>query len=522
MSGKEYRLIGKLYHECVKPQKIVPNVDNFFDLVLDVPCNTPTQSGILQYDYFTASTLIEFKKKLSDQEKYIKNLDKFFGILSSEQKNEFNEKLITITKNVTSFSNTVIRSPKDETEDKIELYDEREKTKLSSYYAAKNNNYNLSYNVFLLIHLAVYKRLPSNFFFGINYQNDLDEFNEEVTCKYGVTSKPGTRAIITLAERSIEKDNKEPNLFALYEYADMLYYGSENGPTKNFKAAYENYKRISSTNNNSPCHPLAQWTLAYIYYNYHQPKTELENCDNIEEIDDMSRLEQIEKAIENASYAYNLVNNPAAANILGKICMITEENLEGIEETRQKYNLKSAEDYFTDAVEQNYIYAYANLANIYLEKIFTDENNQIEHLNNYLLTLKKQADQYEPWAANTLGLFYLNGVIKSRNNEENTKTFDEYIDRNRSFLFFSQATIYFNDKNSGWAYANMIIYFPRKYIADEKYTLLKSHLTRLSKINNLAAIAFVKEHFLNTYKVFETEDFCRQLLSVLDEEKKDD
>ena len=317
MANKEYRIIGRLYYDCIKPVHIVSSVDEYFDLVLSVPCNTPTQSGILQYDYFTTNALIDFKEKITDQDEFIDNLNKHFADLSPDQQNTINSRLNAIASSVINYSNFVIRSPKDYSDDKMENYDTRELTKLSSYYSAKSETYNLAYNVFLLIHLAVYKRLPSNFFFGINYQKDLNEFNEEVTCKYGVTSKPGIRAIISLAERGGDGDDSTPNLFALYEYADMLYYGSENGPTKNINAAFKTYKMISSTNDNSPCHPLAQWTLAYIFYNYHQPKTELEHCDAIPDIEKMSRLEQLKEAIRYAKYAYDLVNNPAAANILG-------------------------------------------------------------------------------------------------------------------------------------------------------------------------------------------------------------
>lgn len=514
MANKEYRIIGRLYHDCIKPMHIVSSVDEYFDLILMVPCNTPTQSGILQYDYFTTNALIDFKEKLIHQDAFINNLDKYFSELSMNQKNNINDKLKDIANSVVNYSNFVIRSPKDYSNDKMENYDSRERTKLSSYYSAKSETYNLSYNVFLLIYLAVYKRLPSNFFFGINYQQDLDEFNEEVTCKYGVTSKPGIRAIISLAERGSNGDSSAPNLFALYEYADMLYYGSENGPTKNINTAFKTYKMISSTNNNSPCHPLAQWTLAYIFYNYHQPKTELENCDPIPEIEGMPRLEQLKEAIRYAKYAYDLVKNPAAANILGKICSISESEINGIEESKKEANLKSAEEYFQSAADQNYIYAYASLANLHLENIFDDPVHQTEHLEQYILTLKKQADQYEPWAANKLGLFYLNGEIESRKTKEKL-IFKDYIDRTRSFLFFSQATSYFNDTNSGWAYANMIINFPKKYIGDEELTTLKQHLERLKNIGNSGAIQYVLNNFIDTYSPFESEESCKSLLSII-------
>ena len=194
--------------------------------------------------------------------------------------------------------------------------------------------------------------------------------------------------------------------------------------------------------------------------------------------------------------------------------MITESEIEGIEAAKKDAGLKSAIDYFQNAAEQNYIYAYANLANIYLENIFDDPEHQTEHMDKYILTLKKQADQYEPWAANKLGLFYLNGEIESRKTGKKL-VFSDYIDRNRSFLFFSQATSYFNDTNSGWAYANMIINFPKKYIGDEDLSTLKQHLERLKSINNTGAIQFVTTRFLDTYSTYEDKKSCESLLSIL-------
>lgn len=514
MSNESYRLMGQLYHLCFKKYRLTKTTNDFFELVMGVPCTTPTQSDIFQYDFYSKNALSDFKEILGNQDTFIKCIEKYIVELNATSRVEFNSIITNIVSSVTDYSEYGSRSESFD-EKTFKPYEKNELERLKSYYSAKSDNFSLAYNIFLLVYLSVYKRLPVNFFFGTTYEKDLTEFNEEVTCKYGVTSKPGIRAIISLAERN---NHEGANIFALYEYADMLYYGSENGPSKNINAAFKTYKLISSTNDNSPCHPLAQWTLAYIYYNYHQPKTELENCDIIPEIEGLKRIERLKEAIRYAKYAYDLVNNPAAANILGKICMITDKEVPGIESIKKEAGLKEAKEYFQDAAKQEYVYAYANLANIYLEEIFDDPANQIQHLDDYLLALKRQADQYEPWAANKLGLFYLNGEVVSRRTGEKlsfTEAPNDYRDRTRSFLFFSQATSYFNDTNSGWAYANMIINFPRKYIGDEELSTLKQHLERLNGIKNSGAIKYVIDNFIDTYSPFESKESCEDLLSII-------
>ena len=260
MAGNTHRIIGRIYYESLKPIKVFSTTDQYFQNFLKLDCGDNAQSDILQYDYFSKPVLIKIKEELKNEKGFIDNLNLYISGLSKEQRSDFNSSLKDIVDSVENYSNSHIASIDKAASDAMENYDAREKKRLSIYYSAKGEIFNLAYNTYLLIYFAAYKKLPSNFFFGINFQKDLNEFNEEVTCKYGVTSKPGIRAIISLAERKTDT-----NLFALYEYADMLYYGSDNGPSKNIKLAFDKYLEISSTNENSPCHPLAQWTLAYIF-----------------------------------------------------------------------------------------------------------------------------------------------------------------------------------------------------------------------------------------------------------------
>ena len=237
MARGVYRLIGRLYYEGFKKHNLINNTHDFFDLTMGVPCTTPTQSDIFQYEYFSSSALSDFKKKLSDQDAFIYNLGKFLH-LNSDMRLEFNELLVDIIASVKDYSEYSFRSKNFDKKNHFKQYNQNECLRLKSYYSAKKESFNLAYNVYLLIYLAVFKRLPVDFYFGTNYEKDLLEFNAEVTCKYGVTSKPGIRAIINLAKRS---NNEGANIFALYEYADMFYYGSENGPSKNINTAFYSF-----------------------------------------------------------------------------------------------------------------------------------------------------------------------------------------------------------------------------------------------------------------------------------------
>lgn len=496
MSKKSYGIIGQLYHNGFKPLHIFKTTNDYFSFLFSLECNTPTQAGIMLYDYFTITALQDIKKSLSSADTFLDRIRKYTNDLSQEQKNTFNNVLLTITSTIETYAISNVRSSKQDFDPSIlESYDFHELEKIRSYYSAKENTYNLAYNIYLLTYLAVYKHLPSNFFFGINYQSQLDEFNTEVTCKYGVTSKPGIRAIINLAKR---KDPlKDPNLFAMYEYADILYYGRENGPAKDINMAFDIYKSISSTSDQSHCHPLALWTLSYIYFNYHQPKSELECCDTIPSIESLSRLEQVSEAIRYAKYAFSLDSNPAAANILGKISLLTDDDVDGMYELKKKYQLKEPVDYFKEAVSQNYIYAYGNLSWIYLERIFNDDENINSNLDSYLRILKLQAEQNEPWAANTLGVFYHDGIVKSKKTEQ-TKYFKEYIDFSKSFLFLNMAIqSEFTDQNSAWALANILVFFPERFF--DRTDLIELHLIKISQIDNPKAKDFLHKHFESIY-----------------------
>ena len=367
-----YRIMGKLYHKAFKSFSVSKTINDFFDHVLKVPCTPPTQADIFHFDYYSKQALLDFQNLLSDQDKYVAHLESRVKHLSGEQRRDFNSKLYSIVTSVENYSPYGERT-KEFDESGYRTYESRDLDSLAVYLSDAEEHFSLSYNIYLLIYLSVYKCLPRNFFFGTRYMPSLMEFNEEVTCKYGINSRPGTRAIINLVKKA---DAKDVNIFALYEYAEMLFYGIQNGPEPDINAAFEAFKSISNMNDGSPCHPLAHWSLSFIYFNYRQRGSELEDCDIIPELDDMELIDRVTKSLIHAKYAFILTKNPAAANILGKICMLTDDDVPGIEEIIKKHRLKTAVDYFEEATKQNYIYAFGSLSNVYLEKMFEDPTNQ--------------------------------------------------------------------------------------------------------------------------------------------------
>ena len=486
-------LIGNLFLEF-KKHSLVLNHEDFFKYLISadyIPySNTNVWAFISKHDYFNRSCYDDTYKALCNIDEYLENTRRLCKKLDITQRASLNEKLYQILKDITEYCSKRTTNGKAV----FSLYNENIKKKLLGYYYIKKEHYSLEYNIYLFIFFAVCKTLPDNFFYGINYRNDLKEFNDKIVCKYGVTSEPGIRAIIELAETN--------NIFALYEYADMLYYGKINGQIRNLELAIQIYNKAAGINVvtgaiESACHPLALWTLAYIYFNYHRKKNELENCETIPYIEMLSIEQRIEKSIIYAQASMDIIDSVAAANVLGRIAQVAPYYL------KEKYNLQTADYYFNHSAAGGYIYAFNNLANIELHKIFFDEDNKAKHLKSFIDYLYASAKRYEPWAATTLGRFYLNGIVtlKGENSQDDlTTNFPSFINKDKAKECFKLATNYFNDSNSAWAYENLITNFPEDYTSN--IDLLKKHVLRIKELRNKKAFNALKDEIPNVYKNF--------------------
>ena len=230
---------------------------------------------------------------------------------------------------------------------------------------------------------------------GIN--KDRQEFIDTVLTKYGCTGKPGKFIIYKLANR------EDPNSIALYEAAELEYYGNGCSSEPNFQKAYEYYyKAISSSNFN----PLAAWSLGFVLYNYKNPKDALSSS-TIIEIENLTEEERIFKAMEYSTKSFNR-GCPAAANVIGKIFKDEKISNSVKEELVRRYQLdpRFYEDpniCFKIAADSGYVYAKNNLAEYY-SSIAEDGDENFELAYKYL---KESADLGEPYAMNRYAYFYL-------------------------------------------------------------------------------------------------------------------
>lgn len=423
-----------------------------------------TMASIALYDFFPAGerdTLNTLFHKKEEQKKYIDSLSEFLSPLSSDQKVNLNIFLLQTIKETTNYGKK--RKPIPDKADDWANYDEDMKNRLISYYNQKISDPKTTpYNVFLFICFSVDKKLPPFFTYGQKYLSDLEEFNENILCKYGVISEPGKRAIVELAFR---KDGTG-NIFALCEYGDMLYYGDSSLGSPNYAEAiriYEVAAGVKKTKDmETVCHPLALFSLSYIFFNYHR-RGKLKNISDIEYLERYTELERVEIAINYSKLSLSFLETGAAYNNLGVISETLSPDL------LEKYKLKPAQFYYEKATTYDYVYAYNNLASLEAKLLDNDPEHEMLHLTRCLEYLSHSAADYEPWSANWLGNFYLSGKIRGSD-----KTYDELINRDLAKEYFFKALQYYIDRNSAWAAANLIVYFPEIYISDIE--LLYSHI----------------------------------------------
>lgn len=353
-------------------------------------------------------------------------------LLLKKRHKELNNQLISILNKEYIYAKKYVKNKNG----KIEYleYGKKECEVMRAFFKLKENNGDISYHLYSVIYFALKKELLPNFCYGANYEKDLKEFNDKVLIMYGVTSKQSRKAVLSLAEKN--------NMFALSEKGDMYYYGYGEGIEKDIEKAYHTYKKAAGLvqgEMSSFSHPLALWSLAFILFNYRRKRTALENCKKIKELEGIEEKERIRRAIQYAwnSYHFRNENHPPSANILGKAMLLTEDEVEGIDEIRSEFNLELAEYYFKTAADAGYMYSITNYAFLEAEKIFTDDvSKRREHLDNYLEYMQMAHEQHNPTGSNELGDFYRTGKIYRR-------TFVIYS-RTEEYIAFSD---YINDFN---------------------------------------------------------------------------
>ena len=301
------------------------------------------------------------------------------------------------------------------------------------------------------------------------YKVDEQILNENVFEKYGYSSPSSEREIICLALTG--------NKAALKSYADLLFYRKINCHD-NYKKAFSLYCEaaditfdgydITCTGNGTP---LAYYVIGYYMVNY-RCESILKRCETIDTIENLTREERLSLALDLAKATLSVCKSPAAVNLIGRV-------INEIPSLAEKLDEKvTAEECFELAAEEGYVYACNNLAAKEADMIVKGVGDISAHVNNFIHYMTISADRYEPYAANRLGLFYMIGEVRSSSGD--TVRLHDYINIPFAKKYFTKATVY-PDRNSAWAYFNLIKYFHKDY--DSNIDLLNEHMDCIKELN---------------------------------------
>lgn len=344
-----------------------------------------------------------------------------------------------------------------------------------------------------------------------DYLKDFDEYIGRVVSKYGFSSQSAEREIISLAYQG--------NTVALKTYGDLLFYKKiyrKNPYREAFKLYLQAAGIDSDTGiNDAHAYPLAFWSVGYYLVNYRR-ESYLKKSERIDYIENMGMEDRLLDALELAYACINNMEAPGAVNLIGRILSEAAGDEEVFAYLKDRLNfclanpelvkitkvsridspedcMNAAESYFMAAADMGYVYSCNSLASREADRILKlcDEyghkygdkaDGEIpEHIDKYIHYLKTAADKYEPYAANKLGLFYLNGEIKGSGSGSEAKvTFREYADGTRAKEYFLKATVY-PDASSAWAFFNLIKYFPKDY--DNNIELMNEYMDSIKELN---------------------------------------
>ena len=337
------------------------------------------------------------------------------------------------------------------------------------------------------------------------YEEDLKEYSDNVLVKCGTSSKSAERETICLAQAG--------NTVAQNFYADMIY-NKKILRKKPYSDAFYLYMQAAGISVDASgewkcggkANPLAFWSVGYYLVNYKRENVLLK-CDTIPEIESLSMDDRLSMALELAVNCINHDEIPGAINLVGRILSEASKSdelfevispvikvyLVGREIPESSEVIESCDDrekcaeiselFFVAAAKLGYVYACNSLAAKEADRIVAESQNgaatedMVENVINYICYLRIAADRLEPYAANRLGLFYMNGEIKGNGG---TVTFKEYVDHAIAYEYFKKATVY-PDANSAWAYLNLMKYFHKDY--DLNIDLMNEHMDYIKMLS---------------------------------------
>ena len=512
---KTYGLIGKLYHDVISDysfrmlndksqrERSVSPRRYFLEHWLDI--DDRYWNSLANCDTFESYYFDKVNSRISNDEEFEKEVGNDLKWLNKNKETVLN-KLVEALENTACYKN--------ERDGELKCYDSEAKNRLIKYIKSYND-IGIAHYIRWYIYFAVNRSVPLDFSESARTQEDLEEFSEKVLKRVGCSTKHAIREVIYLANR---KPN--PNTVALYEYADLLFFGNAEGIKQDMNEAFKKYKIAANIDNateqfkggSSHSNPLALWSLSYIYFNYKNPtiKGSLSDTHKIPELDILSFRDRIWRATKRASQAYSFSELPCAANTLGLIARLLDEDINSldadsdpeIQELKQEiptikkeFNLRDSTYYFKEAAKNGFVYAYNNLAEEERRKFIKEIDNpesQKEHLDNYLGYLEKSANLDEAYAANKLGRIYLEGYKIIDSNIEEDKLNESIIDQEKAFRYFYKAyKAYhvFYDVYSAWACAHLCKYFSNRLREDE-ISDIKEIIDKYGDVEGLRELAY--------------------------------
>lgn len=344
----------------------------------------------------------------------------------------------------------------------------------------------------------------------VGYSEEYEKFSKAVTSKYGMSSEAADREVLYLA--------KCGNKAAIKAYADMIFYRKiefsdyyEKAFNLYLEAADISIGKGGELIYGNAGIPQAFAMLGYYYFNYKRDG-HLKDCTDIAAIENLgenSDALRLKYALYLSFSCLKYEKVPAAVNLVGRVLgeiskseelfSALKEDIASLEDTiKTPEDCETASDfYYNEAAECGYVYACNSLASkaadevvkMCLEKLQKGEENgtltanpsqEISlEIDKYVEYLKMAAEKYEPYAANKLGLFYMVGEIRSARFDA-LFNFRSYCNSAKAKEYFTLATMYPN-KNSAWAYYNLLKYFPKDY--NSNIELMNEHMDCIKRLD---------------------------------------
>jgi len=377
-----------------------------------------------------------------------------------------------------------------------------------------------------------------------SYEAHLQEYNEGILRKYGVSSQSAEREIISMADKG--------NTVALKLYGDMVFY-QKILRRHYYRDAFELYMRSAgitveedgSFMSSGIAYPLAFWWIGYYLVNYRK-ESFLAKCEPIAVIDSMTTEDRLAYALELAAACLDYEKAPGAINLIGRIFREISENPELFEKLKTQASdiLHShdfirkeiltvpfdcsaveecgeiAETFFLAAAREGYVYACNNLAareadrivelakqiqaeqDISEKQVSGESRDNLKDLNMKEQDMKEQSteeqnikEQMEAGIRNYIEFLTISADkyepyaanrlgLFYRTGEiigsSGNTVCRDHIDSKLAKEYFLKATVY-PDANSAWAYLNLMKYYHKDY--DTNIELMNEHMEYIKLLN---------------------------------------